>query len=168
MTILELKDKASRSAFFSNLGTPADSIAVVKLSSLDPWGKESVATFEDLAVANDLEWLPSSPDQGDPFYGSELEIRLTASGIGEHARLLRKEVRALVMRSTSGKTFSLLKSGSHDFNVPARRAAVDAFARAVNEALLGIDGWWCQIVRIYADGHWPCGRKKSDGRIVVY
>jgi hypothetical protein len=165
MTIDGLKKAIAQTSFFSNLGTHKGDEHSVALSSLSPWGGEALASVEDSRIAEELEWLPSGPLDKDPFYGDELDAMLIARDLKNAAQATRKDLRFLILQCTSGKCVPQLQCGPHNFKPAARKTAVESFARAATEAILGIDKAWCYIARLYCEGRWPCGVR--NGRVVV-
>ncbi len=166
MTTAEIMKAALETPFFSKVSTWKGDERSLALTSLMPWWKEELATEEDLKTAEEIDWLPTGPSDEDPFYGKQLNAMLAERDMLSKAQAIKKEVRFLVLKATSGKNTPLLKCGPHNLNGAARKTAVEAFARATMEALLEIDASWCYVVRIYSGGWWPCGRK--GGLLVVY
>ncbi|REK17190.1 MAG: hypothetical protein DWQ37_06895 [Planctomycetota bacterium] len=163
MTLEELQELVKNAAWFSRIGIQEVDAGYVQISSLDPWAGGPSRE----QVADEMDWLPSSRDQVDPIHAQSLEQK--AQALGKEQEYSRRSL--IVYKETLGALRSfdghpLLRVGPHDFTEAARGAAIYAARRAAYEILLGVPGFWCQIMQIYKRGHWPCGIL-PDGQVVV-
>lgn len=106
----------------------------------------------------DWDWLPTSRDQIDPIH-PEMSADRDAEMAAAKATLVS-------LRSVSESVASLV-DGPHDFNEAARGGAQFAARMAAREITNGVVGLWCDVVRLFSQGWWPCGLT-VDERLVIY
>lgn len=169
MTLDELSKLLSEATWFNNLGRYTEHEGTVPLSDLAPWsGTEYNASEESVRVANAMDWLPSSRDQGDPIHGDSLDHQIISSGLQAIAQTNVASVYRLTLTSLQKTSVCpLLVVGPHDFTEAAKGAALYAARRAVIEIMIGKPDFWCGLIRIYAQGNWPCGIM-PNGTVVVF
>lgn len=147
-------NKIDAAKFFSAMGENnlfADDILAienVKKVFVEP----SYDEFE--GVYDEVEWLPSSPTQVDPFYG---KISNT-----EEVVKFRKEINKAVLHATRGIEKDLFLCSPHDFSGVARNAICFAFRQLITEKYFSLGNKWSRICEIYYSGHWPVGFAKKN------
>ncbi len=158
MTITELESLLQGTKWFERLCEPLANDSVVQIRSLEPWA--NIPTGDDRLeqIADQMDWLPSPRDQDDPVHGRSMEDRSEQLGMKtEYSRqsldIYKKALASL--RGFDGN--SALQVGPHNFTEAACGAAVFAARRAAYEILLDDCGFWCSIMNLYHQGHWPCG-----------
>ena len=167
MTLEELETLVQHTQWFEHLGEPLTIGGFVQIRSLAPW--ENLRTGDDKLekIADQMDWLPSSGDQDDPIYGTQLEER--ASQVCKKDEYSRRSLDIYKTTLASLRKFDghpALRIGPHDFTEAARGAALFASRRAAYEILLAECGFWCAVMKIYECGHWPCGLL-AGGNVVV-
>lgn len=159
MTIEELELLLQNTSWFEHLGEHMEEDQkFVRIRSLAPWGSSPTEDERLEEVADQMDWLPSSRDQDDPIHGRSLEE--CAEQLGKKEEFSRRSLDIYRETLTSLRRFSghtALKVGPHDFSEAARGAALYAARRAAYEVLLGNCGFWCFVMSLYSQGHWPCG-----------
>lgn len=105
----------------------------------------------------DVEWLPTSPTQDDPFYKKQMNPKDVIE--------LRREITKYVMIATEKIDKNKFISTPHDFSVAARNAICFAFRQSITEQYFNLGHKWKSIVEIYYAGHWPVGYAKD--KIIV-
>ncbi|WP_236235820.1 hypothetical protein [Pseudomonas faucium] len=142
-----------RASFFSKMGAAPDSASEVIFIEgvfrvfVDPVESQFLGTYQN------LEWLPTTPTQEDPFHSFPkapkdlVELRLKAS--------------KAVMQSIKYMPKEIFISGAHDFSLAARNAACFAFRQYVSECYYGSVGVWSRVVDLYFSGRWPVGYSKE-------
>ena len=136
-------------SFFSSLGVSetVDSTLIYIGSVKEAFVEPSVQAFEGLY--NDVEWLPSSPNQPDPFYNlPKPPSDLVA---------MRMKINKVVLAATNSFDKSRFRCAPHDFSVVARNAVCFAFRQYMSEQYYGLGDQWARIVTLYGKGHWPVG-----------
>lgn len=157
----------STTNWFENLGLPSSHL-VVQIDSLAPWANLKTEDDSLKAVLDQMRWLPSSKDETDPVNGNAHEELVVALGKKkEYVELNLSFYKAALQSLGAVQDCPKLIVGPHDFIEAAKGAALYATRRACLEIFLGCPGFWCELMKIYADGHWPCGIL-SDNRIVVF
>ena len=120
----------------------------------------------DLDILAQMDWLPSSQSDPDPFHGDRLR-QVDAEGNAELLHGHRARFSKLVMPAVRDVTgVGWLQVGPVNFTEVARQALIFAVRMAVTEILCRRPGVWCQCVGVYVGGNWACGRL-PDNRIVV-
>ncbi|MDU8432521.1 hypothetical protein RYA99_25090 [Pseudomonas syringae pv. actinidifoliorum] len=153
----ELK-RIEESSFFSKMGVslPAEEhiicIENVRKVFLEPSELEFKGCYEE------VEWLPTSPTQDDPFY----KLPKPPKELIE----LRLKLNKSVMAATRNLEREIFLSGPNDFSVAARNGICFAFRQYVSECYYNLGDQWKEIVEIYYKGHWPVGFTK-DKLIVI-
>ncbi|WP_346398940.1 hypothetical protein [Pseudomonas syringae] len=149
---LELK-KIEESSFFSNMGEllPNEGsiicIESVRKVFVEPSKLEFQGNYED------VEWLPTSPTQEDPFY----KLPKPPKELTE----LRIKINKAVMAATKNLKKEVFLCGPHDFSVAARNGICFAFRQYVSEHYYSLGDHWKEIVELYYKGHWPVGFTKD-------
>lgn len=162
-SLSDLHRQIESAQWFAHLGEFPGQPGFVRISSLRPWADLPSAGY---AIADSMNWLPSSNDEVDPIHGDSLRA-LAGEKDGAFARA-RVEAFKLALDSLARSMVqhSLLRAGPHDFSNAARGAALFAARMAASEIVVGRAGFWCSIVPLYRTGHWPCGLLES-GEVVV-
>ena len=112
-----------------------------------------------------MDWLPTSREQPDPIHGEALLTLLKQDGIPYVQNVMADYKLALhALRSVPDR---LLSVGAHDYTPAAIGAALYCVRMASLEMLAQRQGFWCDALQLYRDGHWPCGRL-ADGTLIVY
>ncbi len=106
---------------------------------------------------SEVEWLPTSPTQDDPFYKKQINPKDVVE--------LRKEITKCVMSATQKINKNTFISAPHDFSIAARNAICFAFRQSITEKYFNLGNKWKSIVEIYYAGHWPVGYAKD--KIIV-
>jgi hypothetical protein len=167
MTLEELTTLIKDAPWFQRLTERDIGDVYVQISSLAP--RANVPTGDEALerLADQMDWLPSSRDQADPIHGQSLEQRAESLGKKEeYSQRSLKVCKAALSAMRAFPEHPVLRSGPHDFTETARGAATYAARRAAYEILLGAAGFWCNLIRVYHAGHWPCGIL-PDGQVVV-
>lgn len=151
MTAEELQHLLKGATWFSRFGGPA-------------------ATIRDLLDDSaGWDWLPTAHDQPDPIHGDTF-VKL-ASDLGRDEQRRAAEVAAASTTLHSLRPVAEcvpgLNCGPHDLTVAAKGAAVYSARMAAREIVIERPGFWCDVVRLFYDGYWPCGRDDA-GKLVVY
>lgn len=151
-------ERIGRSRFFSNMGVLLSGeeriicIESVRKVFVEPSELEFQGCYEE------VEWLPTSPSQDDPFYKLPKPPKEL---IG-----LRMEINNSVMAATRKVEKELFLCGAHDFSAAARNGICFAFRQYVSERYYGHGDHWKQIVEIYYKGHWPVGFAKNKWVVI--
>lgn len=168
MNIENLVSKLARAKWFSANGTFSESGGKSPIRSLAAWDSSVFAESIDAyhaAIAAKMDWLPTSKDQVDPFYGDELRNKLHERGAEASAEVMKFYKQ--VMKSVRNIDGSKLVSGPNDFSEAAVGAALYCARMTAIEVVIGKPGVWGEIFDLYCAGYWPCGRL-PDGAIIVY
>jgi len=158
LDVEKLIDDIARTDFFSSMGKAPDVVeGVVYVESvfrvfIEPLESDFAGAYKD------LEWLPTTPTQDDPFNSFPKPPKELADA--------RLKVSKAVMQSVKGVAKDKFLSGAHDFSLAARNAACFAFRQYVSEVYYGGDGAWSKIVGLYFSGRWPVGYA-GDKLIVI-
>ncbi len=146
-------DRLDDIKWFSALGTFQAGPGQIALPGLHAWD------------ATRMEWLPTSRDQPDPVHGDALPTLLKQAGIAYLPEVMANYKLALhALRTVPDR---LISAGAHDYTPAAIGAALYCVRMASLEILAQRQGFWCDALQLYRDGHWPCGRV-TDGALVVY
>ncbi|MGG5222525.1 hypothetical protein [Pseudomonas syringae pv. coryli] len=146
-------EKIEESHFFSNMGKLFSSegsiicIENVRKVFLEPSELEFKGCYAE------VEWLPISPTQDDPFY----KLPKPSAELTE----LRVKVNKSVMAVTRNLEKDLFLCGPHDFSIAARNGICFAFRQYISECNYDLGDHWKKIVDIYYNGHWPVGFTKD-------
>ncbi|WP_156352029.1 hypothetical protein [Pseudomonas sp. NBRC 111130] len=149
LDVEKLIDNVARTDFFSSMGKAPDAIeGVVYIESvfrvfIEPLEADFAGAYKD------LEWLPTTPTQDDPFNSFPRPPQELVDA--------RLRVSKAVMQSVKNVAKDKFVSGAHDFSLAARNAACFAFRQYVSEVYYGGDGIWSKIVDLYFSGRWPVG-----------
>jgi len=156
----DVKSLISRIAdteFFSRMGCDPDSrdnviyIRDVFRVFVEPVYSDFHGYYEN------LEWLPTSPYQDDPFNSFPKPPKKLVSW--------RIDVTKTVMQSIKvGSTVKFI-AGPHDYSLAARDGACFAFRQYISESYYGVSGEWSKVIELYLSGRWPVGY--SDTKLIV-
>lgn len=148
-----MMDRLDDIKWFSALGTFQALPGQMALPGLHAWNSVR------------MDWLPTSRDQPDPIHGEALLTLLKQDGIPYVQDVMANYKLALhALRSVPDR---LLSVGAHDYTPAAIGAALYCVRMASLEMLAQRQGFWCDALQLYRDGHWPCGRL-ADGTLIVY
>ncbi len=165
-TLAGLESRIVAADWFSRLGSFREQPGRRAIANLSAWDAAVFAPDTDprlAAIAAEMDWLPASKDEPDPFHADVLASRLERS---DSARVL--DVCRAAMKSLRGATRrDALRSGPHDYAGAAERAALHCVRMAAIETVLGTPGPWNEVLALYLAGHWPCGILPG-GDLVVY
>jgi hypothetical protein len=166
VTIQDIKELIDRAEWFRSVGSYEAGERQFALTSLQAWDRsDRAANDQDALIAVEMDWLPSARDQDDPIHGSELIDQLAQGGAEYKATVLAIYKAALhSLRNVNNKR---LRAGPNDFTPAAVGAALFCTRMATIEILANKQGFWCELLRIYSNGYWPCGLT-PDGCLVVY
>lgn len=149
MDILDELKRIDSANFFSALGNRdldeadimfAENVSAAFISPLDDQLR---------GCHKEVEWLPSSPTQSDPFYRLDKPTKeLTA---------LRKEINKGVTVAIRGIDNKQFICPPHDFSAVAKHAICFAFRQLVTERYFSLGDKWDRITTLYYAGHWPVG-----------
>ncbi len=168
MTLDELEVLIRSTHWFQRLGEPLANSEIVRISTLLPWTSRCADDDEMCRIADSMEWLPSSPDQPDPIQGKSLENLVVNLSRGRDLSRRAGHVYQSALASLRGFVgHPLLRYGPHDFTEVARGAAIYAARRAAIEILLSECGFWCVVMTLYGQGHWPCGILKNRKLVAI-
>ncbi|WP_237150644.1 MULTISPECIES: hypothetical protein [unclassified Pseudomonas] len=145
--------KIERGDFFSNMGTAGltDSALIYIGDVRKVFVEPSMSEFE--GYYDDVEWLPTSPTQPDPFYNlPKPPSDLVA---------MRMKVNKAVMAATKNLDKNKFTCVPHDFSLAARNGVCFVFRQYVSEEYYGLGDKWVKIVEVYYKGHWPVGFCKN-------
>lgn len=168
MKIDEVKEMVIHANWFALIGSYQAWQGKLSISHLHAWDSEVFDTTidsEHVHIAKNMDWLPTSRDQDDPIYGAYLIQELKC--IEPEARAKVMDVYKMAMRSLRNVHNVRLVSGPNNFTNAAIGAALYCSKMAAIEAVICKQGEWCDLLRFYSDGYWPCGRM-PNGDIVVY
>ena len=140
MPIDDLHSLIDTAAWFTRLGVATDSCALA--ASTDEW-----------------DWLPTTRGQPDPIHDPPL---LPIDTSAELAAVKRSMVALRVVPDA----VPAFIDGPHDYTNAATGAVHFAVRMAAREITLGNPDRWCDIVRLYNAGSWPCGLTDSGGIVV--
>jgi hypothetical protein len=168
-TVEDLKVELAAISWFRRLGEPLDEPGIARVANLEPWAGAPDAEEDEAAraLADAMDWLPTTRNQEDPIYGKLLEGQAKALGRYEGVRQEDLEVyKAALVSLRSMRPHPLLEVGPHKFTEAAKGAAAFAARRAALELIVNEPGFWCRAIFLYALGHWPLG-VLPDRTIVV-
>lgn len=165
MTLDQLAAYIEKARWFSNLGSYGAAPGQLAIVSLRAWADEE-AEYDRVAAL--MEWLPSQAHDADPVHADQLESRAEERGQSPEAaqQALSFYKRALESLRRAHKS-PLLQVGPHSFEHVAHGAAAYACRRAALEIFLGQSGFWCDLIQLYAQGHWPCGLLPDKTLVVL-
>ncbi|MFQ6572331.1 hypothetical protein [Pseudomonas sp. UM16] len=154
----KLVDDIARARFFSRMGCAPDlNEGVIYVESVfKVFVEPEESDFH--GVYKNLEWLPTTPTQEDPFNSFPKAPKDLVE--------LRLKVSKAVMQSIKEVPKEKFIAGAHDFSVAARNAACFAFRQYVSECYYGSGSVWSRVVDLYFSGRWPVGYSK-DKLIVI-
>lgn len=158
MTFEELETLVRETRWFEHLGEPLTDRGFVQIRTLAPWADVYTGDIELEKIADEMDWLPCSRNEVDPIYGILLEER--SSQLGKEKECSKRSLDIYKKTLSSLRNFDgneALKVGPHDFTESARGAALFAARRAACEVTLSNGGFWCNLMHLYRQGHWPCG-----------
>lgn len=169
MTVEQLKKYLANANWFARLGTFDGRAMQIAIRNLDAWrSANAVADQFHEHIAEQMHWLPTAVSELDPIHGHSLRQRAREQRVEEQFKQETLAIYKLTLVSLRHVAPTpLLKAGPHDFNPAARGAAAFAFRAAAAEIVTGGEDFWCSLVSLYSDGHWPCGLM-ADGKVVVF
>ena len=141
MTIDDLHSLIDTARWFTRLGAAPDGCLLA--SSTDRWN-----------------WLPTSRDQPDPLHIPSLEPVDTTIELDAVKRSMAS------LRAVPDSVPQVI-DGPHNYTNAATGAVHFAVHMAAREITLRHPDPWCEIVRLYNAGAWPCGLA-DDGGVVVW
>ncbi|QSI29787.1 hypothetical protein GNX71_09410 [Variovorax sp. RKNM96] len=163
-----LKEKIKSANWFAAIGTYPGGVGKRSIKNLHAWDETIFKVGldqEHAAIAEEMDWLPSTKDEIDPFYGDSLRHALDLKNSNYKEDL--KEVYSIALKSLRHIEESKLISGPHNYVEVAKGAALYCSRMAAVEVVVGRPGVWCDLLDIYCQGYWPCGRLKN-GTLIVY
>ncbi|MCF5715940.1 hypothetical protein ACDH53_26515 [Pseudomonas tremae] len=147
-----------KSCFFSKMGVLLpDEERIISIENVRKVFVEP-SELDFKGCYDEVEWLPTSPTQDDPFY----ELPKSPKELTE----LRIKINKAVMAATKSLEKNSFLCAPHDFSVAARNGICFAFRQYVSERYYGLGDHWKEIVEIYYKGHWPIGFTK-DKLVVI-
>lgn len=168
MNIDEIISDLNRVKWFSKVGKYHERGGEQSIRSLSAWDNINFAMGVDphhANIAEKMDWLPSSRDGQDPFYGESLYNAIRDAS--PESKNVIMEVYRLTLVSLRNIDKSKLNSGHNDFSEAAVGAALYCSRMAAAEVVVTQSGVWCDLFNLYIEGYWPCGRM-PNGEIVVY
>jgi hypothetical protein len=119
--------------------------------------------------AESWDWLPTAQDQSDPIHGDELKALAASIGVAELRAREEADAARMALQSlrSSPDGLSAFADGPHDLTPAAKGGAVYAARMAAREIVVGRPGFWCDVIRRFHDGYWPCGLDTAK-HLVVY
>ncbi len=97
----------------------------------------------------DVEWLPTSPTQEDPFYKKKSNP--------EDLVAARLAINKAILNSTKNISKENFIFEKHDFWQAASGAICFAFRQYIFEKYFDLGDRWAKVVEVYYSGHWPIG-----------
>ena len=156
LTIDELIETLKQARWFESLGRFPREPGYIGIRSLAAWADPPVgATAEELRISEQMDWLPTTFDQNDPFGSGAVRDGIADQG-SLRAEILRVQQVALeTMRGLPDHP--LLHVGAHSFEKPAVGAARYCVRMVVIEVTGHAPAAWSRLLGLYVRGHWPCG-----------
>ena len=169
MTTDELTRYVQEAQWFANLGHFREREGMIAIRTMEAWrSQERIADEYHESIADGMQWLPSDSSAEDAIHGSSLKS--LAKEKGTEGELLKQSLAAYKRTLTSLRSVPpnpLLIIGPHDFNLSARNACAYATRMAACEIVTERQGFWCSLVKVFAEGNYPCGIM-PDGKVVVF
>jgi len=181
MNLYDLESLIAGAPWFNRLGCFVAHDGFIAITEQEAWRDHTAACVaaefgtsaptpqpsNDLHVLMQMDWLPSSQSDVDPFHHDELHAQIAAQGDTDVLRRNRSRFsRLLTIGMRDLKPSDWLHVGPTDYTEAARQASIFALRMAVAEIMAQRQGIWCDCVGIYVGGNWPCGRLPT-GQIVV-
>ncbi|WP_133858909.1 hypothetical protein [Comamonas sp. JUb58] len=168
MNIDSLIFKIAEANWFSAVGAFGCKKGMQSITSLAAWDSDIFSgnlNTSDAIIAAQMDWLPSSKDQVDPFYGNLLiekwgEVKLNFEN--NIMEIYRKTLHSLRMANNSKLT-----SGPHNYFEVAKGSALYCSRMAAIEIAIDHPSIWNELINLYIEGYWPCGLL-PNGDVVVY
>jgi hypothetical protein len=111
-----------------------------------------------LVASNSWEWLPTTPDQSDPIHADTLNVAHDAEIVAIRM--------SLVSLRRVADSVSTLVDGPNDYSNAAKGGAKFATRMAAREISNAVPGFWCETIRLFHRGWWPCGLTAQKQLIV--
>lgn len=168
MNINEMISEIKKAKWFSEVGSYPGGGGKRPIRSLAAWDSNVFAEGIDAhhaEIAAQMDWLPTTRDQSDPFHGESLRNELQEAGPEAKAKVMEAYKQA--MKSLGTVEASKLASGQNNFSEAATGAALYCSRMAAMEVVTGKPAIWCDLFEVYCAGYWPCGILPS-GDVVVY
>jgi hypothetical protein len=175
----ELEELVRSARWFSNLGGASVGHGFVAVNDLaafqrfvdfltaETFGLTTNVSLAGLTLLREMDWLPTTQDEPDPFNGKRLITLAEERRILAEVKLARTEAFKLAQLSLRPiAEVSVLQVGGSNLLPAARAGALYAVRMAATEIGVEQPGRWCEIVRLYHVGQWPVG-KLRDGTVVV-
>ncbi|WP_256578012.1 hypothetical protein [Pseudomonas sp. Irchel s3h17] len=145
--------KIEKCDFFSRMGVgETEDNALIYIGGVrEVFVDPSMSEFE--GYYDDVEWLPTSPTQSDPFYN----LKNPPSDLVA----MRMKVSKAVMGAAKSIDKNKFICAPHDFSLAARSGVCFAFRQYVSEEYYALGDRWAKIVSLYYKGHWPVGFCKN-------
>jgi hypothetical protein len=166
---LAVEDAIQQAPWFGRMGQARASNVILPAQDLTgyaqggPWEE-----LRNLPPSLSITWLPTTRDQGDPFWGDQLSVEAV------------KADRVAQVRDATLRVFGLTLSrlrvldgdarftvGEHVLVESARGAALHAMRNLVREVALEKPGEWTRLGALFLDGYWPLA-VLGDGRALVF
>ena len=160
MTSSDLEQLIASAEWFSQLGQFPDQDGYLTLRDLEEPGEED--------PEDDWDWLPTDITALDPFHPVPLKQVATEQGRQPELLETTKRFYKSALAGLRGATdHPLLKVGASDWGPAAQGAALFAVRMATAEVITEIEGPWITLIRLYAQGYWPCGLRDNGDLVVL-
>ena len=160
--------KIAEANWFSVVGTFRDKKGMQSITSLAAWDSDIFSenlNARDTRIAAQMDWLPSSKNQIDPFYGDLLIEKWNEVKPDFEDKVM--EIYKKTLYSLRAADISKLTSGPHNYFEVAKGSALYCSRMAAIEIAIDHPSIWNELIDLYIEGYWPCGLL-PNGDIVVY
>lgn len=160
--------KIAEANWFSAVGTFRDKKGMQSITSLAAWDSDIFSenlNARDTRIAAQMDWLPSSKNQIDPFYGDLLIEKWNEVKPDFEDKVM--EIYKKTLYSLRAADISKLISGPHNYFEVAKGSALYCSRMAAIEIAIDHPSIWNELIDLYIEGYWPCGLL-PNGDIVVY
>lgn len=179
MSLDQLVEEIKSIPWFTTIGHAASSDFAVPVLDLGKWHQFMKAMTQaefglphDTSILSEepfsqMSWLPTANSDIDPIHDDSLTT--IAQRAGQKSGLISAKLAAFKAAGASQRAIhehSNFNSGSTNFMEAACSGGRYACRMAAAETFLGIDGFWCNVLKIYRQGNWPFGLL-PDGKVVV-
>ena len=158
MSLEKIRQTIAHAGWFSQISRFHAVSGMLALASLRAWDDQvfntGISGYE-ASIAVNMEWLPVSISETDPFHGNSLHTDLERRQV--EFRPVLKDMSCLCMKSLRVVADDAIRSGPHNYTKTAKDAAMYCVRMATMEILADRPGRWLQLLSLYEAGYWPCG-----------
>jgi hypothetical protein len=170
-TVTDLKQFIHDARWFSALGTFPATSGFVPVRRLQKWTEmNSLGDVVNPSPMDEIDILfPTTQDEEDPVHRDTLKTASKRLGKTELFKQTRQEVFKITLVSLRvvGEKHPGLTIGGMNAVLAAKGAALYAARQAAGEIVVEMQGFWCSLIPLYVEGHWPLGIA-SNGDIVIF